>query len=303
MCAVVFVLMCSFLAYAATEEDAKNIAESGGMDKQFQKMNERIDRLEAAKQPKMLAPHKDVDFLFENVIGDAYDAADEEGVLEVSGKRIKKIELIYHWYRPFSFWLDTDDVRLTFVDEAAKTNDTNTLNNKDLAPMLIEAKMQAVEKVLKIGSDGTLKKRIGRANEEINNKDWQYDDLRFGILTSYLSDANAIATSIVLHSYFAYRRFSPGKLDLHNFGRRFSGFFAVGTGNAMDSSAGKSADIKGPVFSAGIGFDVVKGFALSAGWSIFSYKSPTDQDYNTKGSWTFGITLNSDLWRALFNNK
>ena len=294
-CAAIFVLMCVFSADAETPPNK--------VDEQLKEISERIDRLEASKQPKMLAMHKDVDFLFEAVIGDIYDAADKEGFLKVSdNKPIKTIEIVYHWYRELAavIGVDTDTVKLTFGDDKP-----TEVDNKNFTPMLIEAKMLAVEKVLNIKSESsdTLKKRIGRANEEINNKDWQNDDLRFGVSTSYLSDANAIATSVAVHSYFGYRRFTPGKWNLYNVGRRFSGFFAVGTGNAMDSSSGKSADIKGPVLSAGIGFDIVKGFALSAGVSIFSYKAPADQDYNLKNSATFGITLNSDLWRALFNDK
>ena len=64
--------------------------------------------------------------------------------------------------------------------------------------------MQAVEHTLKITPqpNDTLKTRIARAYNEVNNKDWQNDDLRFGILTSYLTKANAVATSIALHGYF-----------------------------------------------------------------------------------------------------
>ena len=298
VCAVFFVLICGFSADA---EETKN----SDTNTQLQNISERVDRLEASKQPKMLAMHKDVDFLFEVVIGDIYDAADKEGFLKVSDNQpIKTIEIVYHWYRELAavIGVDTDTVKLTFADDKP-----TEVDNKNFTPMLIEAKMQAVEKVLnmqpKSSGSLSLKQRIDRANEEINNKDWQNDDLRFGVSTSYLSDANAIATSVAVHSYFGYRRFTPGKWNLYNIGRRFSGFFAVGTGNAMDSSSGKSADIKGPVLSAGIGFDIVKGFALSAGVSIFSYKAPADQDYNLKNSATFGITLNSDLWRTLFNNK
>ena len=77
---------------------------------------------------------------------------------------------------------------------------------------------------------------------------------------------------------------------------------AVGVASVMDKSANKSADVKSPVLSVGIGFDIVKGFALSAGHSIYSY-SQDGSKYTTDNSWTFGVTLNSDLWRVLFNSK
>lgn len=279
-------------------------------------INEKFENLEAAKQPKMLSPHKDVNFLFETVIGDIYYATTKKDYVTFKEDEqigtIKKITLNYSWWN--KLFGGEPGVTLTMEDNKTITITTTPPPNSNinehlradkLAPIL-ELKMQAVEKTLNIESkpSDTLKKRISRAYEEVNNKDWQNDDLRFGVLTSYLPDANAIATSIAVHSYFGYRRFTPGEIfDAHNFFRRASVFFAVGTGNAMDSSSGKSADIKGTVLSAGIGFDIVKGFALSAGVSIFSYKAPADQDYNLKNSPTFGITLNSDLWRTLFNNK
>lgn len=271
------------------------LKQNAGIDKKFEKINERIENLEAAKQPKMLAPYKDVDFLFEDVIGDAYDAADyKEKLIKVGNKSIQKIKITTHLFKG-------DEVSLTFDD-----GNPTKVDNKDLAPMVIEAKMQAVEHTLKITPqpNDTLKTRIARAYTEVNNKDWQNDDLRFGILTSYLTNVHAVATSIALHGYLGYRRFTPGFTlnnwgNLRNIGRRFSLFFAVGTGSASGDT-----DIKSPILSAGVGFDIVKGFALSAGYSVFSYKEKTtDTDYKSKGSLAFGVTLNSDLWRVLFNNK
>lgn len=287
---------------------------SSMVDNQIKKMDERIDRLEAAKQPKMLYPYKDVDFLFETVNVDEKAVADKVvvlfsdpkysniGGLDFGDKKIIDLQIIsYPWWRRL-FGLSEGTAKFTLINpEKPKDITTLELKFENLAPMLIEAKMQVVEKVLGLTEpEPDLIKRINRAYVRLNNKDWQNDDLRFGILTSYLPNANAIATSVAVHGYLGYRRFTPEKLDIW---RRTSMFFAVGTGNAMDSSGGKSADIKGPVLSAGIGFDIVKGFALSAGVSIFSYKAPADQDYNLKNSPTFGITLNSDLWRALFNDK
>ena len=265
------------------------LKQSSGIDKKFENINERIENLEAAKQPKMLSPYKDVDFLFEDVIGNTYDATDtDKGKIIIDNKNIKKIKITTNYFK-------RDEVVVTF-DGA---NETPTGDN-----VVIEAKMQAVEHTLKITPqpNDTLKTRIARAYNEVNNKDWQNDDLRFGILTSYLTKANAVATSIALHGYFGYRRFSPGKWDYYNIARRFSGFLAVGVASVMDKSANKSADVKSPVLSVGIGFDIVKGFALSAGHSIYSY-SQDGSKYTADNSWTFGVTLNSDLWRVLFNSK
>ena len=67
------------------------LKQSSGIDKKFENINERIENLEAAKQPKMLSPYKDVDFLFEDVIGNTYDATDtDKGKIIIDNKNIKK---------------------------------------------------------------------------------------------------------------------------------------------------------------------------------------------------------------------
>jgi len=124
MCAVIFVLMCFFSADAETPPSK--------VDEQLKEISERIDRLEASKQPKMLALHKDVEFLFEAVIGNIYNVADKEGLLKVSdNKPIKTIEIVYHWYRELAavVGVDTDTVKLTFGDDT-----TSEVDNKNFTP-------------------------------------------------------------------------------------------------------------------------------------------------------------------------
>lgn len=277
----------SNIATAVRTTVAMILKENSDFDKKLENMNERIEKLEAAKQPKMLSPYKDVDFLFEVVVGDIYDALMMDSkMINIDNNKIQKIEIVRNW-------VYKDIVILTFEQQK------QPIQYEDLAQLTIEAKMQAVEKTIGITRkpDADLMKRIDLVYQKINNRDWQNDDLRFGILTSYISETNVNVISIALHGYFAYRRFTPGKWDWNNIGRRLSGFFAVGAGGTAD----KSAEVKNPVLSVGIGFDIVKGFAVSAGGSVFSYRASVNQDFQSKGAWTFGVTLNSDLWRALFN--
>ncbi|MBI5749561.1 MAG: hypothetical protein HZA00_10590 [Nitrospinae bacterium] len=154
--------------------------------------------------------------------------------------------------------------------------------------------MKAVEETLKIEGEGDLINRINRVHQKLNNKDWQTDHLRFGVLTGRLSAADAMTTSVVLHSYFGYRRFMPGDLDI---GRRLSLFAAVGAASSTDGKG----DFSGPVYSIGLGVDIVKGVVLSGGWSVFSHRDDKSQDYKGKESFIVGISLNTELWRALFN--
>lgn len=253
--------------------------------KRFEDIDQKISYLIAAKHPKMLAPYKDVDFLFEDVVGDTFDALANNVPLSVGGLKITKIKITRN------FILNDDlEIYLDGRDEP--------IRYQDLAPISIEAKMQAVERTLGIDpGNSDLVTRIGNAYVKVNNTDWQNDDLRFGVLVATLRKADIIATSVALHAYLGYRRYSPGHPFVwNNFLRRFSVYFAVGTG-----SSSNNAEVRTPVYSAGIGLDIVKGFVVSAGLSQASYKAQTDQDFTSKATLSFGITLNSDLWKALFN--
>ncbi|MBI5749562.1 MAG: hypothetical protein HZA00_10595 [Nitrospinae bacterium] len=46
--------------------------------KEIENINEKLDRLETAKKPKMIRPNKEVDFLFEAVVGDTYTTPDSD---------------------------------------------------------------------------------------------------------------------------------------------------------------------------------------------------------------------------------
>lgn len=288
------------IATAVQRTIEEQLKQNSGMDKQMENINERINRLEAAKQEKMLLPHEDVNFLFEAVLSGTYDDYGNKRVIELqspiqqtlsSGNTItiQKIEINRQVFGRDKIKFIGDNGKELTMEEADPNVKTKT-------------KMQVVEETLGItNTEPDLIKRIDRAYGRINNVDWQKDNIRFGILVSSLADSKVVATSIAVHAYFGYRRHTPSNWwDFYNFGRRLSGFFAVGS--PMTSS--NDTEVKSPILSAGLGLDIEKGFVLSVGYSIFSYKEkPTDSSYKPGDSLMFGITLSSDLWRELFNNR
>lgn len=293
--------------------EIENINTGIKSEKETSDIIERIEKLEAVKQPKMLRPNEDISFLFEAVIGNEY--IDPENMLiKIGEKKIKKIKT--GWWSGIKFIDETDKE----VSNGEKVPIPITVNNKTITKITynlwsgtkfynqegqevhleladsLEAKMQAIERTLGIRkqADDNLINRIERVHRKLNNYDWQTDDLRFGILTGHLQNGDIIATSVVMHSYFGYRRFMPGKFDIV---RRMSFFFAVGTASRL---VGES-EISGPIYSAGIGFDVVKGVVMSLGYSKFSFRENKKSDYLGRESLMFGISLNTELWKGLFN--
>lgn len=174
-----------------------------------------------------------------------------------------------------------------------------TYHTRYISGLPLMAKLEAVERTVGVpeDKDADIVERISRVHAKLNNGDWQTDNIRFGIAPLFLKRVDAMATSLALHAYPAYRRFTPVQEFPWDFGRRLSIFLAVGEGSG--ESAG--ASISGPVYTVGLGVDIVKGVAINAGYSVFNYKPDDVADLEHKRSVTLGFTLNSDLWRELFN--
>lgn len=138
--------------------------------------------------------------------------------------------------------------------------------------------------------------RINRAYDAVKYEDWQSDQIRFGVYNAYLinpvTKASFVAASVALHGYFSYRRFIPGNFDL---GRRFSYFFAIGAPYMV----GDNVKISSPVFSTGLGIDLVKGITFSVGGSVYGVEDAVSKTSQVNGAISVGITLNTDLARAL----
>jgi len=192
-----------------------------------------------------------------------------------------------------------DQLQTKLTGTVSVTTQVVTYTNENTTSIPLEAKLQAVESFLGSNPDSRkssdLIERIDRAHAKLKNSDWQTDHIRFGIAPLYLSHVDAMATSLSLHAYFAYRRFSPVADFPYEPGRRLSLFIAVGQG----TGAKNDAKFESPVYTTGLGFDIVKGVALTAGYSTFTYRNNGKADAERKGSFTAGFTLNSDLWRGL----
>ena len=67
----------------------------------LEKIEKRLEILEATKKPKMLRPNKEVEFLFDSVIGDSYSPTGIDGDFKYKGYPITKIET----YSPYVFFI------------------------------------------------------------------------------------------------------------------------------------------------------------------------------------------------------
>lgn len=243
------------------------------LDKQIEELAEKVDMLNAGIKPKIIRPNKEVDFLYEAIIGDSYKPKN----LLYNGQSILKIEP-------------------GFFSTKMTTNQTKDIKLTDSEAINYE--MLAVEEVLGLGNheNEEIIERIKRAQKKIRNYDWERDHLRFALMASYVNDIDAIATSLILHAYPSYRRFIPGKPDPL---RRISFFFGLGTSGTNI----KDSDIEGPIYSYGLGFDIREGIGLTVGGSTYTIKDSTNDSEDVKTNWTAGVTLTSELWKAFFNGK
>lgn len=271
-------------------------------------LEEKVDMLNAGIRPKIIRPNKEVEFLYDLVINGSYE-------FKNSNNKIIRIE-DYHFVNELeSYFLVGLFWGKTFATErAACQQAVQVVPTQPITPQLrrltegemIKYKLLAVEEVLGLpcneacncnsGEGKDIIPRINRAQKKIRNYDWERDHLRFALMASYINDIDAIATSLILHAYPSYRRFIPGQIDLF---RRTSFFFGLGTSGTNI----KDSDIEGPIYSYGIGFDIREGIGLTVGGSTYTIKDSTNDSEDVKTNWTAGVTLTSELWKALFNGK
>jgi len=243
---------------------------------------ERVEALEKKEFLKMLRPGKDIEFLYESVVG--------YGVHKIEKTPECINELKDYADKAVKYRLSTIFLRDELQDITGSVVKGTTM------PIL--CKLAAVEKIL--GTSGTAgsttKARINHAYTAINNTDWKSDRLRFGLKAADVDKLNGISTSIILHAYPTYRRFMPGRLDLI---RRTSFFVSAGT----LTDEGDEVETKGPIYSAGLGFDVAKGFTVLVGYSLYQKKEKGGTTFSQGESIEYGISLTSELWKGLFNQK
>ena len=62
-------------------------------------------------------------------------------------------------------------------------------------------------------------------------------------------------------------------------------------------------EVDGEIYGVGFGLDIVKGVTLSLGYNILQVKDIGDSDFKSHEEWSFGVTLNSDLWKGFFTGN
>lgn len=336
---------------------------------EVEEIQKRLNILEDVRKPKMVRPNKEVEFLFDSIVGSSYspeycpkDSSDnfkfqgrhpilklwvprfslttratyksklvnnlpkiDDALIKNAGKTegkekpyivdyVKK--RLYELSEKSDLFEKSEAEDIVKFFEEALLKEEQPLSSKIVTDCLedatkkarpdceiekevelsdsqaMEYKMQAIEKVLDLKSEGKIIERIDSAHTEIRNYEWAHDYLRFGILVNHIPGINANATSVALNAYPTYRRFMPGNLDL---GRRMSLFFAGGTA----STAGET-EAKGIVYSYGFGLDIIRGVGLAIGMSTYSVRQLGTEDYKTENSLSLGICLSSELWKGLF---
>lgn len=63
------------------------------------------------------------------------------------------------------------------------------------------------------------------------------------------------------------------------------------------------AELTGPIYSGGMGVAIREGVGLAAGYSVYDMKIVATNDEKMRKSLTVGVTLDAELWNALFGSK
>ena len=283
-------IVLSFLMFNSSAAEPPAAKDKGEADKKQDKsitaLQDRIKKLENKekyKKNKMLRPVKDIDFLYEAVIGtEKFDLVPKAGssCVTKSGKKIISLK--------DSPWIWGDIQGFASGEQGPVTIDSKVSMN---------CKLEAVESALGIRVDtdaSDLKARITKSYEELNYDDWQSDRIRFAVSASRVSDINAINTAISLHAFPSYRRHMNGRLDLI---RRTSFFFSLGNLSSLQNTA----ESDGVTYSLGLGIEITHGETLTYGRTLYQYRQNTNVAFSQDISDAIGISLTSDLWDALIN--
>ncbi len=243
--------------------------------KEFNNINDRLLKLENFKQKNRMVVYKDIESIYDFVIGDDYTFKNAEG--NVTG-------IVY---KNFCFY---DGVK--YKDGNSSTDDNTN-----------KYKLLAVEEVLNEGcndetfldSNTTTIKRIKNIYEKINFHDWDRDRIQFTVLTNYVTKESAPMVSIGILAYPSYKKYIPGKFD---FWRRYAVYLGLGQIESLDDTK----EFNSLAYSAGISVELQKGFGLNFGGVMYSAKDTSSNTaFKTEKSLTLGVTLSSELWKNLFS--
>ncbi len=337
---VIVVLILSYHPNESWAESKEQIPETPEQ-KAYKEIIQRLNHLESARKPKVIRPSEEIDYLYDLTIyskssddnlGMSFDKNIylDDIVYGVRRSKLIKDYLVKNGKMDESEHIDKMEPMTTgilwhrykFQDEVSIANSTGGVSKKILVdlhdPEFLKIKLEAIEKHLQISHKpscdensstfdcDTLITRINKIHNEVNDKDWNYDNIRFGILVHPVLAVNSfdsgesygIATSLIISAYPEYRRFIPGINSPENNNRKMSTFFGFGT----ISSPARKDIAGGSILTIGVSSDIQAGFALSGGISAISI-SKQNGDIDFKYAFTIGVTLSSELWRALFINN
>ena len=258
------------------------------LNKNIQDVNTRLDKLEKGQQDNRLVIYKDIDSIYDYVIGDDYKFKSDSET-NVTG--------IY--YKP---WWYKDTV--VYKNTTSSVRDTWFYFDGKLEGEVSKYKLLAVEESLNVkyklhpplDSNSTTVERIEKIYTILKYDDWNRDRIQFTILTNYVTKEKAPMISIGVLAFGSYKKYIPGKFD---FWRRYAFYLGIGKIESLD----ETHEYSSIAYSTGINVEIQKGFGLNLGWALYSAKnlSVVTNPTTTENSYTWGVTLSSELWKNLFN--
>lgn len=293
-------VMCSFgIAIQPAQAAGENADANKEVQSDIQTLNERVKKLEAERLYKVLSPYKDIDFLYDVVVGDG----------DYLFRRTDSECAKYFWpddpsravgiRRKEWFWQPNELILKPAAPAKANAGeDLKSVPAKAVGAVPSVCKLEAVEEVLGITpkKEEDLKSRIRHAYEAINYPEWDSDSIRFGVMLGYVPDIEATSFAIALHAHPSYRRNIPGEIDLW---RRLSFYVSVGG----VSTADQANEVSGAAYSVGLAVELTRGVILTYGSVLYETgaNSSNPDRYQSSGMW--GITLSSELWARLISNS
>jgi len=263
-----------------------SLSGSEDINKSIFDLDSRVSKLESYQTDNRKVVYKDIDSLYDYIIGGDYKFKTEDNSTNVIGIS----------YKYFCF---NDKVVY-----AKNVTDSWSCFDGDLYDNISEYKLKAIEEVLNkncnkkecIDSNSSTIVKIDKIYNLINFKDWNRDRIQFMVLTNYVEKANSPMISIGVLAYPSYKKYIPGKFD---FWRRYAFYLGVGKINSFDNLKEYSS----LAYSVGINIEIQKGFGINFGCALYSYNdlSNVANDTHVEKSFTYGIVLSSELWKNLFN--
>lgn len=285
-------LMICFPSVVFAEEITSSVEEI--VDKKIIPIRERLRKIEGSIiKNKLILPRIEIPYLYELIVND--DAIYSKVFTDKLLEKFEKKQEDYNLEAVKLFDFDAPDFRIIPKN---KSDNSNEIKLYDNSPEILLSKLEAIEDLLNIDKKSkTLIERITIVHNTVNNGDFDSDHIRFGVLTSTTllsGNSKFVTEAIVLNVYPAYSRFIPNTWDLY---RRSS--FMLGVGKVIYNDA--QVEVSGVSFILGVGFDLVKGVALTAGFQRQLTKEATSENasFNSNAPFFIGVTLNKDFWKSL----